>query len=169
MTLCSEGHRYTPTTRHGRCPICVRDKQRYADDPHRQVLSSYAWQKARKAARARDGNRCVYADKGDCYGQLEVHHLISVRRGGDPFALDNLVSLPRSSRGNRGSNGKRLGSRRDFFSTIHLTPRHFSAGERPRGKSGAIPSLLPRRSTTPRLGARSVDFVGGASRGRRSS
>jgi 5-methylcytosine-specific restriction endonuclease McrA len=88
-------HRYTRTTRHGRCPICARDKQRYADDPHRKALSSYAWQKAREAARNRDGHRCVYAESGDCSGQLEVHHLISVRRGGDPFALDNLVCVCR--------------------------------------------------------------------------
>jgi 5-methylcytosine-specific restriction endonuclease McrA len=94
--MCSAGHIYTPASRHSRCPVCARDKQRYADDPHRQALSSYAWQKAREAARARDGHRCVYADTGDCYGQLEVHHLISVRRGGDPFALDNLVTVCRA-------------------------------------------------------------------------
>jgi 5-methylcytosine-specific restriction endonuclease McrA len=93
--MCSAGHRYTPTSKHSRCPVCARDKERYAD-PHRQVLSSYAWQKARKAARARDGNRCVCTDDGDCHGQLEVHHLISVRRGGDPFALDNLVTVCRA-------------------------------------------------------------------------
>jgi hypothetical protein len=94
--MCSQGHRYTRTTRHSRCPICARDKQRYADDPHRKALSSYAWHKARAAARERDGNQCLYADNGNCYGQLEVHHLISVRRGGPPFDLNNLVTVCRA-------------------------------------------------------------------------
>jgi 5-methylcytosine-specific restriction endonuclease McrA len=88
MTLCSQGHRYThPASRHARCPVCARDKRRYADDPHRQVLSSPHWQKTRRMMRARDGNRCVYESE-ECHGQLEIHHLVSVRRGGAPFDLE---------------------------------------------------------------------------------
>ena len=46
-------------------PHLCRDKQRYADDPHRKALSSYAWHK--HASRTnRDGNHCVYADNGNC-------------------------------------------------------------------------------------------------------
>jgi 5-methylcytosine-specific restriction endonuclease McrA len=93
--LCSAGHRYEPTTRHGRCPVCARDRQRYASDPHRQALSSPRWQKTRRAVRARDGGRCVY-EGDECRGQLEVHHLVSVRRGGAPFDLDNLVTVCRA-------------------------------------------------------------------------
>jgi 5-methylcytosine-specific restriction endonuclease McrA len=65
------------------CPVCASDKERYADDPHRRVLSSSTWHKARAAARNRDGNRCQHQGD-DCYGQLQVHHLVSVRNGGAP-------------------------------------------------------------------------------------
>jgi hypothetical protein len=93
--MCTAGHIYTPVSRHGRCPVCARDKQRYADDPHRQALSSYAWHKARAAARKRDGNRCRLGGHGVCYGALQVHHLVSVRRGGEPYELSNLLTVCR--------------------------------------------------------------------------
>jgi hypothetical protein len=94
MAMCTAGHRYTRTTRHGRCPVCARDKQRYADDPHRQALSSYAWHKVRAAARRRDGN-CCRLEGEDCFGRLQVHHVGSVRRGGNPFELSNLLTVCR--------------------------------------------------------------------------
>ena len=31
----------------------------------------------------------------DCYGRLEVHHLVPVRLGGAPFDLGNLVTVCR--------------------------------------------------------------------------
>jgi 5-methylcytosine-specific restriction endonuclease McrA len=93
--MCNRGHIYTPATRHGRCPVCAKDKQRYAEDPHRQALSSPGWQKTRRAVRKRDGNRCVY-ESDECNGQLEVHHLVSVRRGGALFDMTNLVTVCRA-------------------------------------------------------------------------
>jgi HNH endonuclease len=92
--MCSAGHIYTPTSRHNRCPVCARDRERYADDPHRRVLSSSTWHEARAAARTRDGNRCQNEDE-NCVGQLQVHHIVSVRNGGAPYDLSNLITLCR--------------------------------------------------------------------------
>jgi 5-methylcytosine-specific restriction protein A len=81
MALCAKGHRYTPTTRHSRCPICEpgRNKERN-QDPYRKILLSSRWQKTRKLIQARDQGRCRLEGVGEpCGGRIEVHHLISVR------------------------------------------------------------------------------------------
>ena len=66
----------------------VRDRGRYG-----RVTSTFAWAKARAAAKQRDGG-CRYAD-GTCHGQLQVHHLLPVAAGGAEYDLQNLVTLCR--------------------------------------------------------------------------
>jgi 5-methylcytosine-specific restriction endonuclease McrA len=123
-----KGHLLRDIPRGKRCPICkaARERARYANDPHRQALTSYAWHKAREAARQRDRNRCVYAGNGDCYGQLEVHHLISVRRGGAPFALDNLVTVCRAHHEViKEAQRKAARLEKGILSSARLTPSRF--------------------------------------------
>jgi 5-methylcytosine-specific restriction endonuclease McrA len=91
MTLCSRGHRYERTTRHGRCPICEpeRNRERMRDPRHR-VYGTSRWRKTRAIVRARDGNRCAYADE-TCSGGLEVHHVVPTRFDSSQFfELENL-------------------------------------------------------------------------------
>ena len=75
-----------------RCPECerARDKERLANDPVRRVTASKEWQKVRARVRQRDRG-CRLAGEGDCYGRLEVHHLVPVRSGGAPYDLENLA------------------------------------------------------------------------------
>ena len=64
---------------------------RTGTSPYQQILRSPRWQKVRAAVQARDGERCQLEEQGECYGRLEVHHLVPVREGGDPYDLGNLV------------------------------------------------------------------------------
>jgi 5-methylcytosine-specific restriction endonuclease McrA len=89
------GHPYQPATRHGRCPVCARDKERN-QDPYRQILHSARWQKTRRIVRARDKDRCQLEGVGEgCGGAIQVHHIVGVREGGAPFDPANCACLCR--------------------------------------------------------------------------
>jgi 5-methylcytosine-specific restriction endonuclease McrA len=70
------------------CPNAER--RRYASSRQRQIRSTARWQRARADARRRDGNRCRGC--GSTQG-LAVHHVHTLEDHGDPFALNNLVTL----------------------------------------------------------------------------
>lgn len=59
-----------------------------------EIYSTPDWAAARQAALDRDGSRCTLARLfgGECHDVLDVHHLIPVADGGDPFDVDNLVT-----------------------------------------------------------------------------
>jgi 5-methylcytosine-specific restriction endonuclease McrA len=101
---CCDFHRKT-----GRCDACAssyepvrkareraRSRYRLAHEPYRWITTGSRWPAARKAARRRDGDTCVYAATGGCRGRLEVHHIVPVRLGGAPYDLDNLVTACRA-------------------------------------------------------------------------
>jgi 5-methylcytosine-specific restriction endonuclease McrA len=91
MRVCSRHRRLY----RGRCPECVADpRTRWRDPEHTRLMGSYAWKRARAAARRRDGG-CVRRDEGDCEGRVEVHHVVKPRHGGHPIALENLRTLCR--------------------------------------------------------------------------
>jgi 5-methylcytosine-specific restriction endonuclease McrA len=98
--MCSRGHRYTPTSRHARCPVCesARNQQRMRSPRHR-VYSTKRWQKTRAIIRDRYDNECAYQD-ATCSGGLEVHHIIPTRYDSTRFFdLDKpRARLPGSSR-----------------------------------------------------------------------
>ena len=66
-------------------------------------LNRALWNRARAAALARDGHRCAAVEQ---YGDLtlrcptteglSVHHKRRPEDGGDPYALDNLLTLCRT-------------------------------------------------------------------------
>lgn len=90
-SICPGCGRTIPGDRQGRCPICQRAADRTRHTPtQRRVYKSALWRKMSALARRRDGNRCVRCGSRS---KLSVHHLTSIRDGGDPFALDNLVTL----------------------------------------------------------------------------
>ena len=55
-------------------------------------LSSRKWQRTRKAVFERDGYRCQVCKK---HGKLEAHHVIEIHKGGDAWALNNVISACR--------------------------------------------------------------------------
>jgi 5-methylcytosine-specific restriction endonuclease McrA len=70
-----------------------RDDRRLSREKRaRRTRNSAAWQKARAAARQRDGNRCTACGSTK---DLEVHHIRSLAEGGNEFALSNLTTLCR--------------------------------------------------------------------------
>ena len=58
---------------------------------HKQ-LGSRRWVRLRLQVLNRDGYRCVLCGRA---GKLECDHITPMRRGGDPWALDNLQTLCR--------------------------------------------------------------------------
>jgi hypothetical protein len=80
-----------------RCPPCareserVRNRARVRSSTYTQVLNTSAWRRVRARAVRRDEG-CVHAG-ADCSGRIEVHHLVPVTAGGEPFELDNLITL----------------------------------------------------------------------------
>lgn len=90
VKVCTCG-RFKPCPEHG--DAARQRAQR--ETRYGRILTSSNWQKARKAVRARDGDRCQLDEDGTCYGRLEVHHLVPVREGGEPFDLDNLAVVCR--------------------------------------------------------------------------
>lgn len=58
------------------------------------VYDTTLWRIARLRALRRDGRRCSVARLlgGTCAGTLHVHHLHPLTNGGEPYALDNLVT-----------------------------------------------------------------------------
>jgi HNH endonuclease len=49
--------------------------------------------KARAQAFRRDCGECQEAGNGPCAGRMEVHHVVPVTAGGEPYDVDNLVTL----------------------------------------------------------------------------
>jgi 5-methylcytosine-specific restriction endonuclease McrA len=70
------------------CP--KRERRRYLASRQKRIRSTAAWQKARARARQRDGQRCAHCPSTH---NLQVHHLVSLEDGGEPFALSNLITL----------------------------------------------------------------------------
>lgn len=56
----------------------------------RRTRSTARWQHARAAARRRDGNRCRRCGSTE---KLEVHHIVSLAKGGAMYDLSNLMTL----------------------------------------------------------------------------
>src|SRR6266487_5312321 len=99
LRLCLHcGRHYKPPGIRNRCPDCGRayDRKLSREKRARRTRSSAAWQKAREAARQRDGNRCTACGSTE---NLEVHHIKSLAEGGNEFALSNLTTLCRSCHG----------------------------------------------------------------------
>lgn len=59
---------------------------------HYGRLDRKRWAAARRAALARAGHRSELSGKASA---LEVHHRVTLDRGGDPYDLDNLMVLTR--------------------------------------------------------------------------
>src|SRR5262245_20435088 len=107
--LCSRGHRYTPTSKHSRCPICepARNRERMLEPRHR-VYGTKRWQKVREVVRSRSGNQWAYADE-TCSGGLEVHHIVPTRYDSDLFfELSNLELVCRVHHSKREHEAKSL-------------------------------------------------------------
>jgi 5-methylcytosine-specific restriction endonuclease McrA len=77
-----------------RCGDCGRALDRQMSKPKRarRTRNSAAWQKARAAARERDGQRCTNCGSAQ---DLEVHQIVPLSKGGEQFALSNLTTLCR--------------------------------------------------------------------------
>jgi 5-methylcytosine-specific restriction endonuclease McrA len=92
--ICSGCSRPFQTTgkKGSRCPACSRvyERERSRTRRQRRVRSGGRWQQARAAARKRDGERCRRCGTAD---NLEVHHVVGLAEGGQPYALANLVTL----------------------------------------------------------------------------
>ena len=84
----------------GRCAPCRKQYERDKSKRRRershatQSRGTKVWKEARTAARARDGG-CIHRHQGGCHGQIQVHHVIPLERGGTN-ALHNLVTLCRA-------------------------------------------------------------------------
>jgi 5-methylcytosine-specific restriction endonuclease McrA len=76
----------------GKCPTCFRtyERERARAKPQRRARNSAAFKKLREVAKARDGHRCRRCGSTE---QLEAHELVPLLEGGNPFDLDNLVTL----------------------------------------------------------------------------
>jgi 5-methylcytosine-specific restriction endonuclease McrA/predicted nucleic acid-binding Zn ribbon protein len=68
--LCSNCGRVLPAETRGRCRACKRPPRSGSSRPE---LDRFAWQKLRRAARLRDGNRCVRCGATE---RLSVHHAV---------------------------------------------------------------------------------------------
>jgi 5-methylcytosine-specific restriction protein A len=84
------GKHYEPSTGvRNRCGPCGRKyDQRHSVE--RRARSSARWQRARAEARKRDGERCQRCGSSE---RLQVHHIVPLAKGGDRYALLNLVTL----------------------------------------------------------------------------
>jgi 5-methylcytosine-specific restriction enzyme A len=96
VRLCPRSGVKKPTA--GPCDDCrrkgerERSRRRRATSPTVNVRNSRLWQRAREAAKQRDGHRC-----GGCglSSRLSVHHITPIEQGGEPFPISNLVTLCR--------------------------------------------------------------------------
>jgi 5-methylcytosine-specific restriction protein A len=110
-----------------RCGDCGRayDRELSKRKRARRARSSMAWQKARKAARLRDGERCRRCGSVD---SLEVHHVVPLAQGGAEFALSNLITLCRECHAQEGA-GANTDSRPSHPATS-FSRNKFRGGER---------------------------------------
>ena len=60
---------------------------------HHSRLNARRWDAVRSGVFESDGWRCRQCGKA---GRLEVDHVVPLKRGGDPLALDNLQALCRA-------------------------------------------------------------------------
>lgn len=86
------------TLHRGLCSRCsqAKDAERLEAEPWRVIYTTRRWRLTRAAARRRAGDRCEARTDGmRCLSRidLEAHHLIPLRDGGEPFDLDNVVVL----------------------------------------------------------------------------
>ena len=60
-----------------------------------RLYDTRTWDEARERTLARDGQRCTVARLigGECSPILDVHHLVPLSEGGDPFGDANLVTI----------------------------------------------------------------------------
>jgi 5-methylcytosine-specific restriction endonuclease McrA len=128
LRLCLGCHRHyrSPGIRN-RCPDCGRalDRELSRQKRARGARNSAQWQKARAAAKQRDGNRCVHC--GATEG-LQVHHVVRLEDGGAAFELNNLVTLcvgchGEQHRGDPGSTGRQALTPATSFSRETPRPR----------------------------------------------
>ena len=83
----------------GPCPDCKRtaerekSRQRRATSPSVKTRNSRLWQRARETAKQRDGYRCTGCGSSS---KLQVHHVVPIEQGGEPFLISNLVTLCRT-------------------------------------------------------------------------
>jgi DNA-directed RNA polymerase subunit RPC12/RpoP len=110
LCLHCKRHYRSETGVRNRCADCGRayDRQLSRQKRARRARNSAGWQKARAAARQRDGNRCT--ECGSTEG-LQVHHIIPITQGGSEFDLSNLrtlasVVIRNSTTGGGGGDGK---------------------------------------------------------------
>jgi 5-methylcytosine-specific restriction endonuclease McrA len=82
----------TPGPDPGRCASCARERERtrYAAEPSRRLRSTSLYRRQRDTAKQRDGYRCQDCGSSE---NLEAHHVLPLEQDGEPFALDNLVTL----------------------------------------------------------------------------
>ena len=66
--------------------------KRHPGSRHHAALNQRRWQAARRAALERAGWR---SERSGVAGRLEVHHIIALEDGGDPYDLGNLRVLTR--------------------------------------------------------------------------
>ena len=59
---------------------------------HHARLNAPRWEQVRRIVFARDNYRCVECGRS---GKLECDHIKPMRRGGDPWAVENLQALCR--------------------------------------------------------------------------
>jgi 5-methylcytosine-specific restriction enzyme A len=104
-------HYHSGTGVRGRCGDCGRayDRELSRRKRARRARNSAQWQKARAAAKQRDGNRCVNCGASE---GLQVHHIVRLEDGGAEFDLANLRTLcvrchGVQHRGDRGSTARR--------------------------------------------------------------
>jgi 5-methylcytosine-specific restriction endonuclease McrA len=95
----------------GRCGDCGRayDRELSRQKRARRARNSAAWQKARAAAKQRDGKRCANCGATEA---LQVHHVVQLEDGGAEFDLNNLVTLCVGCHGeqHRGNRARRADS-----------------------------------------------------------
>lgn len=73
-----------------------RTDRRRTYEPWRVIYPSKKWRIARDQAKARDGYQCraiMLGKRCTETEKLQVHHIQSLRNGGEPYDLDNLVTL----------------------------------------------------------------------------
>jgi 5-methylcytosine-specific restriction endonuclease McrA len=118
------GYRFclTCNTHHPLGERCAaKERRRYAASKQRRIRSTARWQKARAAARERDGNRCRCCPSTE---RLEVHHIVSLEDGGARYDLHNLITLCSSCHHATGRDGGERGSTgRDALTPPSSNPR----------------------------------------------
>jgi len=120
--VCSGCGALLPTGTRGRCARCAKPQRSGSSRPE---IDTAAWQKLRRAARMRDGDRCVRCGASE---RLSVHHAVE-----GSSALEHLLTLCSRCHG-REHRGRKA-----------LQPSHFfqSASRPPTRKVGA--SFVQRR------------------------